>query len=77
LLGMVYGKQGKKEEALAALADADRINPHFVMTYVYRGNVFEVSGDCAHAVQQYQQALTFEHTNEAASAGIARLGNCR
>ena len=32
-------------QALAALAEAERVNPNFAMTYVYRGNVYEVSGD--------------------------------
>jgi tetratricopeptide (TPR) repeat protein len=77
LIGMVYGKQGKKEEAFAALAQAERANPGFAMTYVYRGNVDEVSGDLGSAAQEYQHALQLEPTNEAARQGMGRLGNHR
>lgn len=77
LMGMVYGKQGKRDEALTALATAERIDPRFAMTYVYRGNVDEVSGDQAHAAEQYQRALAIDPYNEAARAGMARLANRR
>ncbi len=77
LIGMVYGKQGKKDEALAALAQAERINPNFAMTYVYRGNVYEVSGEPARATQEYQHAVALEPTNEAARQGLGRLMNRR
>jgi tetratricopeptide (TPR) repeat protein len=86
-MGMIYGKQRKREQALAALDQAEHINPGFGMTYVYRGNVFEVSGDCARAVQEYRRALAIDiHAanaddlviaTDAARAGIARLANCR
>jgi tetratricopeptide (TPR) repeat protein len=76
LIGMVYGKQGKKDEALAALAQAELINPKFAMTYVYRGNVYEVSGEPARAAQEYQHALTLE-ANEAARQGLSRVMNRR
>jgi tetratricopeptide (TPR) repeat protein len=77
LIGMVYGKQGKQEQALAALAQAERVDPGFAMTYVYRGNVYEVLGDCARAAPEYQHALALEPTNEAARTGMTRLANCR
>jgi tetratricopeptide (TPR) repeat protein len=86
-IGMIYGKQRKNEQALAALDQAEHLNPGFAMTYVYRGNVFEVSGDCGRAVQEYRRALAIDiHAAnaddlaiaaEAARAGIARLANCR
>lgn len=74
-IGMLYGKQGKKDQALAALDQAERINPNFAMTYVYRGNVYEVSGDFARAAQQYQHALQIEPSNEPAKTGMDRLAN--
>jgi tetratricopeptide (TPR) repeat protein len=77
LIGMVYGKQGKKDEALAALAQAERVNPNFAMTYVYRGNVYEVSGEPTRAAQEYQHALTLEPANEAARQGLGRVMNRR
>jgi protein O-mannosyl-transferase len=77
LKGMVYGKQGKKDLALTALAEAERINPAFAMTYVYRGNVFEVSGDAARAAEEYRHALLIEPGNEPARTGLGRLGGRR
>jgi tetratricopeptide (TPR) repeat protein len=75
MMGMVYGKQRKKDQALAVLAEAERINPRFAMTYVYRGNVYEVSGDPAHAAQEYQRALAIEPSNEAARTAMGRLAS--
>ena len=72
-MGMVYGKQKRYDKALEVLAQAERINPDFAMTYVYRGNVYEVTGDLQHAAQQYQRALELEPTNELARAAITRL----
>ncbi len=77
VMGMVYGKQGKREEALAALNHAERIDPKFAMTYVYRGNVAEVSGDIPAAVAQYQKALELEPTNPAALTGLGRVNGAR
>ncbi len=72
-MGMIYGKQKQYDKALQVLAEAERINPDFAMTYVYRGNVFEVTGDPQRAAQQYQRALELEPTNELARAGMTRL----
>jgi protein O-mannosyl-transferase len=76
-MGMVYGKQRKFDLALEVLAQAERINPNFSMTYVYRGNVYEVTGDFARAGQQYQHALELEPTNEQARAGMTRVQSHR
>jgi len=75
-IGMEYGKQGKYPEALEALATAERINPKFEMTYVYRGNIFEVQGDKARAAEEYRRALAIDDLqyNQAARDGLARLG---
>ena len=51
--------------------------PNFAMTYVYRGNVYEVSGDAGAAAQEYQHALALEPTNEAARQGLSRVMNRR
>jgi protein O-mannosyl-transferase len=75
-IGMEYGKQGKYPEALDALATAERLNPNFEMTYVYRGGVYELQGDKARAAEQYRRALAIDDLqyNQAARDGLTRLG---
>jgi tetratricopeptide (TPR) repeat protein len=72
-IGMVYAKHNKFDEALAALALGERIDPTFEMTYVYRGNVFEARGDKAAAAAQYQRALTLNPLNSVAREALARV----
>jgi protein O-mannosyl-transferase len=75
-IGMEYGKQGKYPEALESLATAERLNPKFEVTYVYRGNVYELQGDKARAAQEYRRALAIDDLqyNQAARDGLARIG---
>jgi protein O-mannosyl-transferase len=75
LMGMIYGKQGRRQEALAALDQAEKVDAGFAMTYVYRGNVAEVSGDLQTAAQQYQKALSMDATNQTANAALARVSS--
>jgi tetratricopeptide (TPR) repeat protein len=77
LEGMVYGKQNKREQALEALHQAEKIDPNFAPTYVYRGNVYEVGGDLVHAREQYEKALQLDPTNSAAKQGLQRLNQRR
>jgi tetratricopeptide (TPR) repeat protein len=73
LIGMVYAKQSKWPEAFAALAQAEKIDPRFEMTYVYRGNIYEAVGDKASAAGQYQRALAINPSNSAAQDALARV----
>ncbi len=75
-IGMEYGKQGKYPEAMDALATAERLNPNFEMTYVYRGNIYEVQGDKVRAAQEYRRALAVDDLqyNQSARDGLARIG---
>jgi protein O-mannosyl-transferase len=77
MLGMVYGKNGKFPESLAALAEAERLDPKFVMTYVYRGNVYMASGDANRATDEYRRALALDPNNEAAKASLANVERSR
>jgi tetratricopeptide (TPR) repeat protein len=72
-LGMVYAKSGRVQDALQELAQAEKINPRFEMTYVYRGNIAELGGDRAFAAQQYQRALAINPSNSAARDALARV----
>ncbi len=60
LIGMVRGKQGRREEALEALAAAEKADPNFAMLYVYRGHVYAASGEDAAAAREYRRALAID-----------------
>jgi tetratricopeptide (TPR) repeat protein len=72
-IGMVYAKHSQWQEALAALALAETIDPRFEMTYVYRGAIYESAGDKAAAAAQYQRALALNPLNAVARDGLARV----
>ena len=72
-IGMVYAKHNQWDDALTALAQAQAIDPSFEMTYVYRGNIFEATGDKAGAVTQYQRALALNPANSVARDALARV----
>ena len=72
-MGMVYAKNGRVQEALQELAQAEKINPRFEMTYVYRGNIAEVAGDRAAAALDYRRALVINPLNSAARDALVRV----
>ena len=75
-LGKELAQQRKFPEALEALATAERLNPNFEMTYVYRGGIYELQGDKARAAEQYRHALQIndQQFNQGARDGLTRLG---
>jgi tetratricopeptide (TPR) repeat protein len=70
-IGMVNGKAGRWSEALVALAQAERLDPNFADTYVYRGIVYFKTGQLLNAIQEYRRALKIEPGNETASKYLA------
>jgi tetratricopeptide (TPR) repeat protein len=72
LEGLVYIQQGRREEALAALATAARINPRFEATYVYRGGLYLDIQKWAEAAAEFRHALTLNPTDERAQLGLAQ-----
>jgi tetratricopeptide (TPR) repeat protein len=72
-LGMVYAKLGQNQEALKELAIAERADPGFEMTYVYRGGINELAGDRVAAAREYRHALAINPRNSAASEALARV----
>jgi hypothetical protein len=72
-IGMIYGKLRKMPEALQALQEAERTDPAFDVTYLYRGNVYEAAGDRAAAAREYQHALALNAGNQAAREGLTRV----
>lgn len=72
-MGMVYAKTGNRDDAFKELALAEQYDPNFEMTYVYRGGVYELGGDTASAVREYQHALAINPSNSAAREALARV----
>ena len=70
VIGMIYGKHGRADEALEALNSAEKADPNFDMTYVYRGNVFASRGQMAEAASEYRRALAINANNTAAQQGL-------
>jgi tetratricopeptide (TPR) repeat protein len=71
LIGMIHGKAGRREDALAALETAAKLDPYFDMTYVYRGNVYATSGQFDLAAAEYSRALAINPDNDMARDGLA------
>jgi tetratricopeptide (TPR) repeat protein len=76
-LGMVYAKSGRVQEALQALAQAEKLNPRFEMIYVYRGNIAELAGDRAAAAREYQRARVIRPRSAAVQDALARVSGGR
>jgi Tfp pilus assembly protein PilF len=73
-LAMIYGKMGENQKALDALAVAEKLDANFLMTYVYRGNVFVQMGDRAAAAREFNRALAIDPKYVPAIEGL-RLVN--
>ena len=59
-IAMVYAGQRRWAEALDALSVAERLDPNFAITYVFRGKVYLNSNRPAEAVEQYRRALAID-----------------
>lgn len=70
LVGMIHGKRGHVQEALHVLGIAEKADPKFEMTYVYRGNVYASQGQKAEAIAEYKRALAINPHNEAAQQAL-------
>jgi tetratricopeptide (TPR) repeat protein len=73
MMGMVYGKHKQYAEALAALEAAEKLDPAEDLTYLYRGNVYAVTGETARAIEQYRLALQRNPDNQQAARALGRL----
>lgn len=70
-IGLVYARQSQWPEALAALAQAEKIDAGYAMTYCYRGGVHAATGDFAAAAAEYRRALSCDPANPLARQGLA------
>jgi len=71
LIGMIRGKRGERERALEALAEAERLDPRFAMTYVYRGHVYASAGEDRLAAEAYRRALALDPSLAIARESLA------
>jgi tetratricopeptide (TPR) repeat protein len=71
-IGMVYGKHAQYPQALEALATAEKLDPNFATTYVYKGLVHTSLNQPEAAVQDYQRALALDPTYKPALSGLAQ-----
>ncbi len=63
-IAMVYAKQSHWPEALAALAQAEKIDPGYDMIYDNRGGIRARTNDPAGAAADYRHALALNPSNE-------------
>ena len=70
-IGMAYAQQSRWAEALQALATAERLDPKFPDTYVYRGKIYLSANQVPAAIQEYQRALAIDPTLEDARHALA------
>ena len=70
-IGMVYAKQKRWQEALAALAQAEKLDPNWAPTYDYRATIRAATNDFAAAVPDYQRAVALDPSDQHALQGLA------
>jgi tetratricopeptide (TPR) repeat protein len=70
-IGMAYAQQSRWAEALQALATAEKLDPKFPDTYVYRGKVYLNVNQVPAAIQEYLHALVIDPTLEDARHDLA------
>jgi tetratricopeptide (TPR) repeat protein len=75
LLGAIYGKKGDAQDALDALAQAERIDPSIAEIYVNRGNIYFLRGDREAALGEYKRALSVDPTDQHALDAFAHASS--
>ena len=70
LIGMVHAKQSRLPEALEALNTAERTDPRFEATFVYRGNVYLLQKEYAKAAADFRAAIALNPSDLAARNGL-------
>lgn len=70
-IARVYAERSRWAEALEALATAEKVDPKFPDTYVYRGKVYLNANQVPAAIQEYRRALLIDPTLEDARHDLA------
>jgi protein O-mannosyl-transferase len=74
-IGMEYAKQQDYPQALDALSAAEKINPNFAETYVYRGNIYNLRGELPKAAEEYRRAIALDPNNQVAREALQRIAH--
>jgi tetratricopeptide (TPR) repeat protein len=70
-IARVHAQQSRWPEALQALATAEKLDPGFPDTYVYRGKIYLNTNQAPAAIQEYLRALAIDPTLEDARHDLA------
>ena len=71
-IGMVYAKRSQWTEALEALATAEKLEPNFPATQLYRGKIYIATNQPALAVASLQRAVALDPGLAEARQELAR-----
>jgi tetratricopeptide (TPR) repeat protein len=71
-IGMIYGKRAQWAEAMEALTTAEKLDPNFAVTFVYKGLVHFATNHPQEAVEDYRRALAINPNFQQARQGLAQ-----
>ena len=69
-IGMLYLKRNRRSEALDALNEAEKLNPGFGLTYIYRGDLYLLQQEFDKAAADFRRALELLPTSADARNGL-------
>jgi tetratricopeptide (TPR) repeat protein len=77
-IGYIHAKRSEWKEATEAFDTAQKLDPNFAITYMYKGQVYLATNQAASAVAEFQHALALDGNLAPARQGLAmaqqRLG---
>ena len=73
-LGLELLKQSKLQDAMTALNEAIQRDSNYAPAYTYRGKTYELLGDYANGIRDYQHALAIDPANQEARDSLRHLG---
>ena len=70
-IGYIHAKRSQWKEAMEAFDTAQKLDPNFAITYVYKGQVYLATNQPAAAVAEFQHALALDATMAPARQALA------
>jgi tetratricopeptide (TPR) repeat protein len=70
-IGYIYAKRSAWKEAMEAFDTAEKGDPSFAITYMYKGQVYLATNQYAASVAQFQHALALDSSLAPARQGLA------
>lgn len=71
-IGYIYAKRSAWQQAMEAFDTAQKINPDFPPTYMYKGQVYLATNQYALAIAQFQKALALDASLAPARQGLVQ-----